>query len=54
MNKFKEARLSAGLSQTQASKQTGVSLRCIQAWEQGVNKPTKFVEGAYLRALKVG
>jgi DNA-binding transcriptional regulator YiaG len=36
---FKEWRRSVGLSQAEAAKVFGVSLRSIENWEQGVSSP---------------
>jgi transcriptional regulator with XRE-family HTH domain len=50
---LKAARLSAGLSQSQAAAKTGVKIRSIQDWEQGRSKPmTEFLAQSYLDALK--
>jgi DNA-binding transcriptional regulator YiaG len=52
-DKIKAARLSAGLSQSQAAAKTGVNIRSIQDWEQGRSKPmTEFLLQSYLDALK--
>ena len=49
--KIKEARMSAGLSQRQLSKELGISVYTLQNWEQGRRTPTPFVLNAVLDAL---
>ena len=38
-NRIERARNALGVSQEQAAKKWGVSLRTLQNWEQGVNAP---------------
>lgn len=47
MSNLKDARIKAGKSQTQLSKESGVNFRMIQHYEQGV----KDVDGARLETL---
>ena len=49
---FKAAREKAGLSQAQAAKLTGVPVKTIQRWDQGVATPPKYVQDAYLSKLQ--
>jgi DNA-binding transcriptional regulator YiaG len=52
-DKIKAARISTGLSQSQAAAKTGVNIRSIQDWEQGRSRPmTEFLAQSYLDALK--
>ena len=50
-DELKAARVATGMSQSQAAEYTGVTLRSIKNWEQGVNSPAKFVAESYVRLL---
>ena len=47
MSNLKNARVAAGLSQSELSKKTGVNLRMLQYYEQGV----KNIDGAKIETL---
>ena len=51
--KVKEARISLGLSQTQLSKEVGVSARSVLAYERGEKKPRAATMAKLAKALKV-
>lgn len=47
MSNLKNARIAAGISQSELAKQTGVNLRMLQYYEQGV----KNIDGAKIETL---
>lgn len=40
MNKIKELRLAAGLTQLALSEKSGIPYRTIQSWEEGTRRPS--------------
>lgn len=52
MNKIKEARKKAGLTQEQMSEKMGIPKRTIQNWENGVTKPPEYVERLVVENLE--
>ncbi len=51
-NKFKSARVAAGLSQAAMSKLMEIPMRTIQDWEAGKRTPPPYVERFVLNELK--
>ncbi len=51
MNKIKEARLAAGLTQTKMSELTLIPVRTIQDWEAGRRKCPPWAERLILKEL---
>ena len=52
MNKIKEARVAAGLSQQRMSDIMGIPRRTIENWEAGVNDPPEYVERLVIQELE--
>lgn len=52
MNKIKEARVAAGLSQQRMSDVMGIPRRTIENWEAGVNDPPEYVERLVIQELE--
>lgn len=52
MNKIKEARIAAGLSQKRMAEMMGIPRRTIENWESGVNTPPKYVERLVVQELE--
>ena len=52
MNKIKEARLKAGLTQKSMSELMEIPKRTIENWESGVNTPPEYVERFILKELE--
>lgn len=51
MNKLKEARQAAGLSQAKMSKLFEIPTRTIENWESGTRKPPAYVEKLIVEKL---
>lgn len=49
---FKSARISAGLSQSRLSTETGIPKRTIENWESGANTPPEWTQRLVLAALR--
>lgn len=52
MNKIKEARIAAGLSQRRMAEMMGIPRRTIENWESGVNTPPEYVERLVVQELE--
>lgn len=52
MNRIKEARIRAGLTQEAMSKLMEIPKRSIENWEAGVRKPPAYVERFILKELE--
>lgn len=52
MNRIKEARLAAGLTQKEMSAQFEIPLRTIEDWERGNRKPPAYVEKLIIEKLE--
>lgn len=52
MNKIKEARIAAGLSQKRMAEMMGIPRRTIENWESGVNTPPEYVERLVVQELE--
>lgn len=52
MNKIKEARLKAGLTQKSMSELMKIPKRTIENWESGVNTPPAWAERLILKELE--
>ncbi len=51
MNKIKEARLAAGLSQAALSKKYGIPIRTIENWDSGKRIPSEWLENLLIRVI---
>ena len=51
MNKLKQARLSAGLTQQEMSNKLNIPCRTIQNWEADKHLPPKWAEGLVIKEL---
>lgn len=51
INKLKEARLAAGLTQKSMSDKTGIPIRTIGDWETGNRRPPKWVASLVIEKL---
>lgn len=51
MNKIKEARLAAGLTQKSMSEKTGIPMRTIGDWETGHRRPSDWVAALVIEKL---
>ena len=51
MNKIKEARLAAGLSQAALSKKDGIPIRTIENWDSGKRIPSEWLENLLIRVI---
>ena len=51
INKLKEARLSAGLTQKSMSEKTGIPMRTIGDWETGHRRPSDWVAALVIEKL---
>ena len=52
MNRIKEARIAAGLSQRRMAEMMGIPRRTIENWESGVNTPPEYVERLVVQELE--
>lgn len=52
MNKIREARKAAGLSQRRMAEMMGIPRRTIENWESGVNTPPEYVERLVVQELE--
>ena len=52
MNRIKEARLKAGLTQEQMTTVLGIPRRTVQNWEKEVAKPPEYVERLVIAELE--
>lgn len=52
MNKIREARKAAGLSQRRMAEVMGIPQRTIENWEAGVNDPPEYVERLVVQELE--
>ena len=52
MNKIKEARKKAGLTQEEMTSVLGIPRRTVQNWEKGVTKPPEYVERLVVAELE--
>jgi DNA-binding transcriptional regulator YiaG len=52
MNKIREARKAAGLSQRRMAEVMGIPQRTIENWEAGVNDPPEYVERLIVQELE--
>ena len=52
MNKLKEARLAAGLSQAALSKKYGIPIRTIENWDSGKRIPSEWLENLLIRIIR--
>lgn len=51
MNKIKEARLAARLSQAALSKKYGIPIRTIENWDSGKRIPSEWLENLLIRVI---
>ena len=51
INKIKEARLAAGLTQKSMSEKTGIPMRTIGDWETGHRRPSDWVAALVIEKL---
>jgi DNA-binding transcriptional regulator YiaG len=51
--RLKAARRKAEITQRELAAMTGVSIACVQAWEQAISEPKPIMQRAILRRLEV-